>query len=62
MRTLTSNEDPEIRFYTICYDKTDLQRKQYKFYLKIMTYDLSIYTMDLPKFIVSRKKEESISA
>ena len=36
--------------------------EKYIFYSEIIACDLSIYRMDHPKFIVSNKKEESISA
>ena len=36
--------------------------KEIQFYLEIITCDPLMYTMDLPKSIVSIKKEESISA
>ena len=62
MRTLTNNDDQDSWVYTICFNKTDLQRKKSKFYLEIITYDLSIYTMDHPKFFVSKSKKENISA
>ena len=48
-----------IWVYTVCYDKNDLHRKKYHFYLEIVTCDLSISTMDHPKFIVSNQKKES---
>ena len=36
--------------------------KKIQFYFEITTCDLSIYTMDYPKFMISNQKEESISA
>ena len=51
-----------IRFYIICQDKNDLQRKKYNFCLKIITCDPLIYAMDQPKCIVLNQKEESKSA
>ena len=44
------------------YDPLVYERsKKYNFYSEIMTCDPSIYTMDLPKSIVSNQKEELIS-
>ena len=51
-----------IRVHTVCYDKNNLQRNKYIFYVKIITYDPSVYTMDHPKFIASNQKEEFIRA
>ena len=36
--------------------------KEIQFYFEIITCDPLMYTMDLPKFIVSIQKQESISA
>ena len=42
--------------------KYNPQRKEYNVIWKTITYDLSIYTMDHPKFPVSNQKVEFISA
>ena len=60
MPTLTNNDDPDSWVYTICFDKTDLQRKKSKFYLEIITYDLSIYTMDHPKFLHQKRRKNPL--
>ena len=36
--------------------------KEMQFYFEIITFDPLMYTMDLPRFIVSIQKEEFISA
>ena len=49
-----------IGFYTICKYKNNLQRKKYNFYSDIITFDPSVYFLDLLMFIVSKQNEESI--
>ena len=51
-----------IRVYIVCSDNNNLQRKEMQFYFQIKTCDPLMYTMDLPKFIVSIQKKEFISA
>ena len=59
MLTLANSEDPDEMphhaAFQLCLqcllDKNGLQRKKYNFYLEIITFDPSIYTMDHPLFI-----------
>ena len=69
MCPLANNEDPDEMPYNVAFhqglqylpsNKNHLQRKINNFYLELKTCDLSIYTMDHPKFIVSNQKEEFI--
>ena len=56
--TLANSEDPDkmshfTMFCTVCLDKINLQRKKYNIFLKIMTCNPSIYTIDHPDLTVS---------
>ena len=69
MCILANSEDPDEMLHNVALNQ-NLQlaktkrssEKKYNFYLEIIPCDPWIYIMDHPKFIVSNKKEESISA
>ena len=50
-----------IRVYTVFKGKNDLQTKEYNMFLKIITWQPYICTMNYPMFILSNQREESIS-
>ena len=64
MRTLANSVDPDEMPHSATFYQGlhCLHRKEIQYFLEITTCDLSIYTMDHHKFIVSNQKEESISA
>ena len=49
-----------VVFFSVCYDKIDLQRKKYNFFFETITCVPSIYIMDFPDFIVWIAMENSI--
>ena len=69
MSTLANSEDSDEMPHKVAFHQglhcllkqNYLYRKKYNIIMKIVACDLSIYTMDHPKFIVSNQKEESIS-
>ena len=68
MRTLTKNKNSNDMPQNVAFHQ-DLHRllrhkisSEKELYLEILTCDPLTYTMDLPKFIVSNQKGESISA
>ena len=68
MHTLVNSEDPDemphkVAFYQGLHyllRQKQTSEEEYIFHLEFITYDLLIYTMNHPKFIVSNQKEESI--
>ena len=68
--TVTNSGDPDERPQNVAFHQSprcllrqkQSSEKEIQFYFEIITCDPLIYTMDLPKFIVSIQKEELISA
>ena len=62
MRTLANSEDPDDQGLHCLLRRKQSEEKEIQYYSEIITCDPSIYTMDLPKFIVLNQKQLSISA
>ena len=68
--TVTNSGDPDERPWNAAFHQDphcllrqkQSSEKEIQFYFEIITCDPLIYTMDLPKLIVSTQKEDSISA
>ena len=58
MRYFANNESPDEIPSTLFVKTKRFSEKERKFYLEIIPCDPLIYTMDRPKFILSKKKEE----
>ena len=69
MHTLANSEDPDEMPHDAAFHQSlhslirqkQSSEKEIHFYLKVLTCELLIHTMDHPKFVVSNKQEESIS-
>ena len=68
--TVTNSEDPDEMHLNVAFHQgphcllrqKQSSEKEIQFYFEMITCDPLMYAMDLPKFIVSIQKEESISA
>ena len=59
MCTLANNDDPDEMPYNLhsLLGQKQSTEKELQFYLEIITFDPSIYTIDHPKFIVSNLRK-----